>query len=96
VKAFASRQQAAGNNVIIAHEMLHTLGATDKYNLQTLQPIYPDGYADPGKKPLLPQNYAEIMGRAIPFSASESKVPDSLSYTRIGPKTASEIKWLLK
>ncbi len=94
VKAFASRHQAASNNVIITHEMLHTLGATDKYDLQTLQPRYPEGYADPEKKPLLPQEYAEIMGRAIPLSSSESKMPDSLAYTVIGPITAKEIKWL--
>ena len=94
VKAFASRHQAAGNNVVIAHEMLHTLGATDKYDLQTLQPKYPEGYADPDQEPLLPQEYAEIMGRAIPLSSSESKMPDSLAYTVIGPITAKEIKWL--
>jgi hypothetical protein len=93
VKAFASRRQAAGNNVVITHEMLHTLGATDKYNLQTLQPIYPEGYAAPEQKPLLPQKFAEIMGRAIPRSVSESDMPGSLSYTVIGPQTAREIKW---
>ena len=37
VKAFASRHQAASNNMIIAHEMLHTLGATDKYDLPICQ-----------------------------------------------------------
>jgi hypothetical protein len=94
VKAFATRHQAASNNVIIAHEMLHTLGAKDKYNLQTLQPRYPEGYADPEKEPPLPQKYAEIMGRAIPLSSSESKMPESLSYTVVGPITAKEIKWL--
>jgi len=94
VKAFASRHQAARNNVIIAHEMLHTLGATDKYNLQTLQPLYPDGYAAPDKTPLLPQQYAEIMGGAIQLSESESEMPESLTSTVIGPQTAREIKWI--
>ncbi|MFC1844458.1 hypothetical protein ACFLZ5_06665 [Thermodesulfobacteriota bacterium] len=94
VNAFATRHQAAQNNVIIVHEMLHTLGATDKYNLQTLQPRYPEGYAEPDKIPLLPQENAEIMGGAIPLSQSESKTPDSLFYTVIGPSTAKEIKWL--
>jgi hypothetical protein len=94
VEAFASRHQTFDNNVIIAHEMLHTLGATDKYNLQTLQPLYPEGYADPEQNPLLPQKFAEIMGRAIPLSPSESKIPDSLASTVIGPQTAREINWL--
>ena len=94
VQGFASRHQTARNNVIIAHEMLHTLGATDKYNQQTLQPIYPEGYAHPEQKPLLPQKSAEIMGGAIPLSASEAIMPDTLSNTVIGPQTAKEIKWL--
>ena len=94
VKAFASRHQAASNNIIITHEMLHTLGATDKYDLQTLQPKYPEGYADPDRKPLYPQQYGEIMGRAIPLSETESKLPPVLGYTVIGPQTAREIKWI--
>jgi len=94
VKAFASRHQAARNNGNIGHEMLHTLGATDKYNQQTLQPLYPEGYANPGQNPLLPQKHAEIMGRGIPLSASESKMPDTLTFTVIGPQTAEEINWI--
>jgi len=94
VKAFASRHQASRNNVIIAHEMLHTLGATDKYNLQTGQPTYPDGYGEPDKTPLLPQTHAEIMGGAISLSESESAMPDSLSSVVIGPLTAREIRWI--
>ena len=93
VKAFASRHLAVRNNVVITHEILHTLGAKDKYNYQTLQPLYPDGYAVPDQKPLLPQNQAEIMGRAIPLSGSSVKIPDSLSETLIGPQTAREIRW---
>ena len=37
------------NNVIVAHEILHTFGATDKYDPATTQPRYPDGYAEPGR-----------------------------------------------
>jgi hypothetical protein len=94
VKAFASRHQAARNNVIITHEMLHNLGATDKHDLQTLLPNYPDGYADPEQKPLYPQQYGEIMGRGIAVSATEIKLPPSLGYTVIGPQSAREIKWI--
>lgn len=94
VNAFASRHQTERNNVVIAHEILHTLGAKDKYNYQTLQPRYPDGYADPDQKPLLPQKRAEIMGRAIPLTDSSIKIPDYLQDTLIGPKTAREIRML--
>ena len=40
VKAFAARRDAPGNNVVLAHELLHTLGATDKYDLATGRPPF--------------------------------------------------------
>ena len=49
VNAFASDEQAAQNNVVIAHELLHTVGATDKYDPRTNQPSHPDGYAEPDR-----------------------------------------------
>ncbi len=94
VNVFASRDMAKQNNVVIAHEFLHTLGATDKYDLATNQPHYPDGYADPDLKPLLPQRYAEIMAGRIPLSQTEAVTPGSLDEALIGSKTAQEINWL--
>jgi hypothetical protein len=32
VNAFATEKMAGSNNVVIAHELLHTMGATDKYD----------------------------------------------------------------
>jgi hypothetical protein len=55
VHAFADDGMTPTNNVVIAHEILHTLGATDKYDPATLEPLYPIGYAEPGREPLLPQ-----------------------------------------
>jgi hypothetical protein len=49
VNGYASRRQRGRNNVIIAHEFLHTLGATDKYDPANGQPIAPDGLAEPGR-----------------------------------------------
>jgi hypothetical protein len=91
IHVFASRQQQDQNAVIIAHELLHTFGATDKYNLATQQPLYPIGYAEPERQPLLPQSQAEIMGGRIPVSQEEAKIPDNLAKTRIGAATALEI-----
>ena len=82
------------NNFIILHELLHTLGATDKYNLSTNQPIFPEGYAEPNRKPTYPQRKAEIMGGRIPLSATEAKIPSSLKKAIIGTKTAREIGWI--
>ena len=75
-----------------AHELLHTLGATDRYD-EAGQPIAPDGYAESNLQPLFPQKLAEIMARSIPISATESRLPDSLSEVIVGPKTAAEIGW---
>lgn len=94
VNAFATRRMAAKNNVVIAHELLHTVGATDKYDLNTNQPRWPDGYAAPDQQPLYPQSQAEIMGGRVPLSKTEAEMPKSLFYTVIGPQTAKEINWI--
>lgn len=91
---FASRRQAGSNNVVLAHEMLHTLGATDKYDLQTTLPIFPDGYAEPNKNPRYPQESAEIMGGRIPVNAARAEIPDDLAQCTVGAATARELKWL--
>jgi len=76
------------------HEVLHTLGATDKYNLANDLPIYPDGFAEPDLKPLYPQRFAEVMGGRIPQSNTTANMPDHIKYAFIGPATAAEIGWL--
>jgi len=94
VNAFADRQYTARNQVVIAHEFLHTLGATDKYDLTTGQPLYPVGFVDPEKQPLYSQVFAEIMAGAIPVSQTESVMPASLSDTLVGLESAREINWV--
>lgn len=93
---FAARTMASANQVIIAHEMLHTLGATDKYDLNNNQPHYPDGYAEPDQRPLYPQARAELMAGRIPLTATTAEQPDSLRQVMIGSLTAHEIGWLKK
>lgn len=92
VNARAGRRERGSNNVIIAHEFLHTLGATDKYDPATAQPTAPTGLAEPDKKPLYPQTKAEIMGGRIALAADDAVIPQSLKYAVIGPLTASEIR----
>ena len=93
VHAFASRKMAQQNNFVITHEMLHTLGATDKYDFSNNQPVFPDGYAEPDKKPLYPQQFAEVMGGRVPLAQGNSEIPSGLGEAIIGGKTASEIGW---
>jgi hypothetical protein len=92
VNAYASRRLAPQNNVIIAHEFLHTLGATDKYDLATGQPSAPHGLAEPDSSPLYPQRYAEIMGGRIAVAPDDAIIPQSLRYVLVGPLTAAEIR----
>ena len=94
VNAYAGSNMTQRNNVVIAHELLHTVGATDKYSMETNLPLYPHGYADPGQQPLHPQKRAEIMGGRIPLSEHEAVMPGSLAFSRIGTVTAREIRWI--
>jgi hypothetical protein len=92
VNAFAGRKWAGMNNVVIAHEFLHTLGATDKYDPANGQPHVPAGIAEPGRKPLFPQRFAEIMGGRIAQSKFDAIVPKNLKFVVIGDQTAKEIR----
>ena len=94
VYAYASRKLASKDNVVITHELLHTLGATDKYDPASRQPVHPDGFAEPGRHPLFPQEMAAVMGTRIPLSKTSVKMPEGLDEVVIGEKTAREIKWV--
>jgi hypothetical protein len=94
VNAYAGRALAQRNNVVIAHEFLHTLGASDKYDRTNNQPIYPDGYAEPDRTPLHPQRKAEIMAGRIPLSDQQAVMPKSVARSSIGAMTAREIRWI--
>lgn len=94
VNLFGSKAYAKQNLVITAHELLHTLTATDKYDLETTLPAYPDGFAEPDKSPRYPQDFAELMGGRVPISETKAEIPKNLAQTLIGDKTAREIGWL--
>ncbi|MDB4945426.1 MAG: hypothetical protein JWP97_4960 [Labilithrix sp.] len=78
--------------VVATHELLHTLGATDKYDAAGRTRI-PDGLAEPAREPRYPQRFAEIMARDRPVSAEAERVPESLAEVAVGPLTAREIGW---
>lgn len=92
VHAFAAESHDEQNNVVIAHELLHTVGATDKYGADS-QPLFPGGYAAPKQSPLYPQHKAEIMAIGIPESASKSHMATNLDDCIIGEQTVREINW---
>lgn len=91
IHAFASPEQRGQNAVVIAHELLHAFGASDKYDPATLQPHWPDGYAEPARDPRHPQRQAEIMGGRIAIAPDRAEIPAGLEESVIGPATAREI-----
>lgn len=93
VNLFAENSQHATNAVIIAHELLHTLSATDKYDLRTGLPMFPQGYAEPYSQPLYPQSMAELMAAKVPKAPQKARMARSLDEVVIGQPTAREIGW---
>lgn len=93
VHAFGFDQQTDQNNVVIAHELLHTVGAIDKYT-EFGSPMYPAGFANPIREPLFPQRYAEIMAGRIPTDNGTSYMAKSLRSAQINQFTANEINWI--
>lgn len=92
VNAFASTEQQGQNNIVIAHEFLHTVGATDKYGPNG-EPIFPIGFASPDRANPYEQTHAEIMAGRYPVSETDSRMPDDLKGCVIGKETALEINW---
>ena len=93
VHAFADHRQTQQNNVVIAHEILHTVGANDKYSANG-NPQFPVGYSSPHRIPLYPQRSAEIMSGRIPTSERKSYMAESLRSVVVNKFTAREINWL--
>jgi hypothetical protein len=77
---------------VAAHELMHTLGASDKYD-GSGNAVYPDGFAEPEKTPLYPQRGAEIMARDLPLTATSARPPNTLDELFVGNATAREIGW---
>ena len=96
VNLFGTDKKTANNNVVIAHESLHGFGATDKYDLKTGIPLYPQGYANPSQNPVLPQKQAELMAVHIPISQDKFEMARELKQTVVGELTAKEIGWIKK
>ena len=93
VHAFASATMAGANLIVIAHELLHTVGATDKYDASSNAPRYPEGFADPGQQPRFPQLRAEIMAGRRALSDTQFEMPEDLDDCVVGATTAIEIGW---
>jgi hypothetical protein len=77
----------------VGHELLHTVGASDKYD-GSGHAREPAGLADPDRVPLFPQEHAEWMVGEVPIAPGRGRLPGSLEELRVGPVTAAEIGWV--
>jgi hypothetical protein len=76
----------------LAHELLHCLGATDKYDAAG-HALLPQGLAEPGLSPQLPQRRAEVMVGEVPLGPGKGRLAESLEELAVGPQTAAEVGW---
>ncbi len=81
------------SRIRLAHEIAHALGATDKYGKGGMA-VYPEGYAEPFKEPLYPQEYGELMSRGVVQNETSYRLFKSLDEVKIGLKTAAELGWI--
>lgn len=79
----------------VAHYIARLMGATSKIN-NTGRPVFPEGYAEPGKEPRFPQTKAELLGCYIQLNDFQPgpQAVNSLDDVMIGPQSAFEMGWL--
>ncbi len=92
VRAAAGPNDAVLALTAVGHELLHCLGARDKYDASG-HALAPDGLAEPQLSPQFPQRYAEWMVGEVPTGPGQGRLPSSLAEIRVGPVTAREIGW---
>jgi hypothetical protein len=78
---------------VVAHELFHLLGATDRYGPDG-NAVLPEGLGDPQLDPLYPQQQIEVMARGRVIRPGVEEAPDQLDELRVGRLTALEIGWL--
>lgn len=79
-------------HAVVAHELMHVLGAEDAYDAAGLARI-PEGLAEPERVPLYPQRFAEVMARGRPVSPGREVLPETLDEIAVGAVTARAIGW---
>ncbi len=92
VYAEANAADLTLETVALAHELLHCLGATDKYDADG-HAVVPAGLVAPQQVPLYPQPAGEVMAGEVATSESGGRAIRTLLEAQIGPATARELHW---
>jgi hypothetical protein len=77
---------------VVAHELVHLLGAEDRYGPDGLT-LLPEGLGAPEQEPQFPQLKAEVMARGRVLAPGQEEPPGQLDELSVGPLTAAEIGW---
>jgi hypothetical protein len=56
--------------------------------------IWPEGYAEPHRRPALPQRFGELMAVDVPVSDTREREAEALRDVRVGARTAAEWGWV--
>ena len=86
-----TKKHAGYSTAVVAHELCHTFGASDKYDGGVS--LYPAGYAEPDRQPRYPQRHGEIMSLGRPVSAGVDRPVRGLRECIVGDTTAEEMNW---
>ncbi|WP_434384626.1 hypothetical protein [Melittangium boletus] len=76
----------------VVHEFFHCLGVKDAYDAEGHARV-PEGLVEPERRPLYPQDAAEVMVGEVPLGEAEGRLPQSLDEVGIGPATAHALRW---
>ena len=80
--------------VTVAHELGHVFGAEDLYDGSSYLAEVPYGLAEPFRKPVYPQRYAEVMAVDRPLSPTSEAEVTSLDDVRVGFHSAALMGWI--
>lgn len=80
---------------VVAHELMHTLGAEDGYDAAGAARV-PEGLAEPDREPRYPQRFAEVMARGRPLSPGREALLETLDELAVGTATARAIGWITR
>ena len=78
----------------LLHELAHTFGASDKYDPGTFYAMWPQGYADPYREPVFPQQCAELMAGDVPITLEGEREIQTIADVRVGMQSAHEMGWV--
>ena len=82
------------SGLTLLHELAHAFGASDKYDPDLYQAVWPQGFVEPDRHPVYPQQYAELMAGDLPLEPGGEREIESLDEVRIGVQTAYEMGWI--